>query len=201
MNAKSATRKGRVQLIAVAALFVLPLAAAIVTAKLFPQWSPFGTANYGTLVEPVVPVDAIALRSLDGVSDDAASFAGKWSLLMFTSGSCGELCRQQLYLTQQVRLLLNKDVDRVQRWLIFAGGDAGQRGAKELVGQYPGLRLLAADNAWSDAFTMDDERATRSAHVFLVDPQGYLMMYFPSDFEPQSMLKDLKRLLKTSRLG
>jgi hypothetical protein len=35
----------------------------------------------------------------------------------------------------------------------------------------------------------------------VVDPLGNLMMRFPRDPDPSRMLKDLQRLLKTSRLG
>jgi len=37
--------------------------------------------------------------------------------------------------------------------------------------------------------------------IYLVDPLGNLMMRFPPDLEPKSLLKDLKHLLKVSRIG
>ena len=37
--------------------------------------------------------------------------------------------------------------------------------------------------------------------VYLVDPFANVMMRFPPDLDPKKMLKDLKHLLKVSRIG
>jgi len=37
--------------------------------------------------------------------------------------------------------------------------------------------------------------------IYLIDPLGNIMMRFPSDLEPGKVLKDLKHLLKVSRIG
>ena len=42
---------------------------------------------------------------------------------------------------------------------------------------------------------------TPTDHIYLVDPLGNLMMRFPRDPDPARMIKDLKRLLKYSRIG
>ena len=39
------------------------------------------------------------------------------------------------------------------------------------------------------------------AHIYLVDPNGNVMMRFPAASEPRRMLKDLERLLKASQIG
>jgi cytochrome oxidase Cu insertion factor (SCO1/SenC/PrrC family) len=37
--------------------------------------------------------------------------------------------------------------------------------------------------------------------VYIIDPLGNLMMYYPPDADPSGMLKDLKKLLKYSKIG
>jgi len=37
--------------------------------------------------------------------------------------------------------------------------------------------------------------------IYLIDPFGNLMLRFPPDLAPESMLKDIKHLLKVSRIG
>jgi cytochrome oxidase Cu insertion factor (SCO1/SenC/PrrC family) len=39
------------------------------------------------------------------------------------------------------------------------------------------------------------------AHIYLVDPNGNVMMRWPAAAEPKRMLKDLERLLKASQIG
>jgi len=41
----------------------------------------------------------------------------------------------------------------------------------------------------------------QSDHLYMVDPQGNLMMRFPRDLDPSRMIRDLQRLLKYSRTG
>jgi cytochrome oxidase Cu insertion factor (SCO1/SenC/PrrC family) len=38
-------------------------------------------------------------------------------------------------------------------------------------------------------------------NIYLVDPLGNLMMYYPSDADPRGMIQDLQRLLKYSQIG
>jgi cytochrome oxidase Cu insertion factor (SCO1/SenC/PrrC family) len=37
--------------------------------------------------------------------------------------------------------------------------------------------------------------------VYIIDPLGNLMMYYPPGAEPGGMLKDLQKLLKYSQIG
>jgi hypothetical protein len=37
--------------------------------------------------------------------------------------------------------------------------------------------------------------------IYLIDPYGNLMLRFPPGLDPKSMLKDIKHLLKVSRIG
>ncbi|MGH8753445.1 MAG: cytochrome C oxidase subunit I, partial [Burkholderiales bacterium] len=37
--------------------------------------------------------------------------------------------------------------------------------------------------------------------VYLVDPQGNVMLRFPRNPDPSKMVKDITRLLKVSRIG
>ena len=72
-----------------------------------------------------------------------------------------------------------------------------------------GLGIHAVPNrkdlplATFDARLLKAFPATVSArdHIYLIDPLGNLMMRFPKDADPARMVKDLKRLLKISRIG
>jgi hypothetical protein len=42
---------------------------------------------------------------------------------------------------------------------------------------------------------------TRPGGIYLVDPLGNLVMYFPPDLDPRDMVDDIKHLLEFSRIG
>jgi len=194
-------RRGRKQLIVVAILFLLPVASAIIATQMIPGFRPFGMANYGTLVTPVVPIDAAELEPLDERATDEMLLAGVWSLVVFSNQGCDPRCQEQLYLTRQIRTLLNKDSTRLQRLLVLSERESGTATVVELREQHPGLRVVYANSKLLTLFEVESTEPVASQRVFLIDPQGYLMMFYEPQFEPKSVLKDLKRLFKTSRLG
>ena len=65
------------------------------------------------------------------------------------------------------------------------------------------LALLSAEQTGVIAplFRVDEAEAGSAERVYLIDPLGYLMMYYAPEAEPKGMLKDLKKLLKYSRFG
>jgi hypothetical protein len=60
-----------------------------------------------------------------------------------------------------------------------------------------GLKVARAPDAWI-ASLPDGEQGR---HIYLIDPLGNVMMRFPPEPEVKLLMKDLKRLLKYSRLG
>ena len=62
-----------------------------------------------------------------------------------------------------------------------------------------GATAVVADGGWLAPFSFPD--AHPEPGIYLVDPQGYLMMRYPRDAERGGMLNDLERLLKISKIG
>jgi hypothetical protein len=58
----------------------------------------------------------------------------------------------------------------------------------------------ADDAAWLSQLPMR-EGATNSHRLYLIDPLGNLMMYYPPEATPKGLLEDLKRLLRLSSIG
>ena len=201
MNTIKEIRRGRFLLIAVAVLCFLPFVSAIVVTKFLPEWSPFGTANNGELVSPIVAVSLEDLVAIDGAVVNEHTLRGKWSIIMFSAGPCSTRCLDRLDETGKMRLLLNKDVNRLQRILVFASEIDNDIPAAKLLTINSDLKLMRASSNWRRRFTVNGETPERSERIFLVDPQGYFMMSYTSDIRLQLIHKDLKRLLKASRVG
>jgi hypothetical protein len=212
MNDKAAhDRRQRRHLLGLAALFFAPLA---VSFYLYyaGDWRPGHRVNHGDLINPARPLPEVALP-LARVSDpdaghsqaghtDAGFLRKKWTLLYWGAGSCPARCRTDLYNTRQVRLALNRDMDRVQRVFVAQGPCCEWA---YLDREHPDLITVAASREAAPLFALlpsyggiDPATADR---IYLIDPLGNLMMSYAPDAKPKGMLEDLKRLLGLSSVG
>jgi hypothetical protein len=203
-------RRQRRLLIGLALVFFAPLALAFYLYYGHGTWHPGGRVNAGDLVRPARPLPALALPLLPAGSTDANFLKRKWTLLYVQSGPCADACRVRLYDTRQVRLALDRDMNRVQRVLI--AGDACCD-AQFLREQHPDLIIIRATPAAAPLLALlpdrDEHRAGSSTAagpaqappIYLIDPLGNLMMLYPAGARPKGMLEDLKRLLRLSSIG
>ncbi len=146
-------------------------------------WAPGQAANYGELIAP---------RPLSGPPLDA--LRGKWVLVSFDAAACDNYCEKKLYFMRQVRTAQHKNMGRVERlWLVT---DAGKPRA-ELLAAIEGTRIAAL----KDSPAAKEFPGNLADHIYVVDPNGNLMMRFPRDPDPSKMLKDLQRLLRLSQIG
>ena len=112
--------RGRRTLLIVAALFLLPVAAAF-TLYYGKLWRPANSASKGELIQPARPLAIAGLRHADGTPADASVLSGKWTLLYIGDGRCEEACRTSLVFGRQSRLALNNEMTRVQRVFLATG--------------------------------------------------------------------------------
>jgi cytochrome oxidase Cu insertion factor (SCO1/SenC/PrrC family) len=193
------TRRKPWPAIILAVLFIGPLAAAWIVYFAAPDWRPTGQVNYGELIDPPVALPDLALNGPDGEPLTDAPLRRRWTLIYVDGSGCDEDCRQTLFDTYQVRYLLHRDLDRVRRILLYTDAPPDPAFVAE---QHPDL--LVADASAADApallAALPESAATGDA-VYLVDPLGNLMMRYPRTGTWQDMHKDLKKLLKLSRIG
>jgi len=199
-------RRQRRLLIGLALLFFAPLALAFYLYYGHGNWHPGGRVNAGDLVRPARPLPALALPLLASGNTDANFLKRKWTLLHVESGACADACRIRLHDTRQVRLALDRDMNRVQRVLIAGDGCCDDRFLHE---QHPDLIAIRATPAAAPLLALLPDRGEHSAGsstaeappVYLIDPLGNLMMFYPAGSKAKGMLEDLKRLLRLSSIG
>jgi cytochrome oxidase Cu insertion factor (SCO1/SenC/PrrC family) len=188
--------RGRLLVAGIFALFFLPVALAWFLNVKAPDWLPLERTNHGTLLNPPGRLETRGMRPVAGQRADADLFEGKWTLLYVTKSSCTEACEKALYKMRQARFALGEDMQRIQRLMVIPV-DAVEGLAKKLQGQDAALRVVSADAAWMARF----KTGGGAAEIFLVDPQGYLIMWYPRDANPSGLIKDLERLLRISKIG
>ncbi len=199
-DATAAGRGNRRTLIALAVLFGLPYLASF-TFFYHPEWLPGRTLNHGDLVTPVRPVAAL-LDSLRTDSGAAVDLLGHWSLLSFGAGTCDKVCSHNLYKMRQVRRALGVDRQRVVRYYVVPG-DWDRAQYEQVLPEYRGTRVLirgaSAGASVLSPFRIDDRQPRDQ--IYIIDPNGNLMMRYTPDADPKGMLKDLQQLLKASQIG
>jgi hypothetical protein len=174
-------KRGRIKLALLGAFFLLPVAASWIAWRF--ELVPGTAGNYGTLLPP----RPVALPAI-------AALKGKWVLVQFDSGGCGDACERKHYFMRQVRRAQGKEMSRVERlWLLTDNVPPGAA----LVAVLEDARIAPAGAA---AAEFPAERSVAD-HIYLVDPLGNLMMRFPRDPDPSRVIKDLQRLLKASSFG
>jgi cytochrome oxidase Cu insertion factor (SCO1/SenC/PrrC family) len=202
-------RRQRRMLIALAAFFFAPLAVAFFLYYGSAGWHPGKRVNHGDLIDPARPLPEVSLplaraqaAGADAEFTRSDFLKNKWTLLYWGGGSCPARCRTDLYNMRQVRIALNRDMDRVQRVFIATGDCCDWRylatehpdlvTVRATAEALPLLRIFPAVNA------VDPASADR---IYLIDPLGNLMMSYAPDAQPKGMLQDLKRLLGLSQVG
>ena len=113
-------RRQRRVLIGLALLFFAPLGLAFYLYYGHGTWHPGARVNTGELVQPARPLPALPLPLWGAGSTPANFLKGKWTFLYVAHGPCAQVCRSNLYETRQVRMALDRDMNRVQRVFIAA---------------------------------------------------------------------------------
>jgi cytochrome oxidase Cu insertion factor (SCO1/SenC/PrrC family) len=191
---------GRRQLLLLAALFFLPVFAAILLYFVWPQLRPSGTTNYGVLLTPVQEVPEMEFTDEQGRKLGEGALKHRWSVVYMGAKACDEVCLAKLIQIRQVRLLLADERSRVQRIYIAPDAAALQKAKAQFDKEQPDLIYLA-DTGRAGERAADFFKPTDPNALYLVDPRGNWLMVYPAASEYKGILKDLKYLLKLSNIG
>lgn len=153
--------------------------------------------HHGDLISPLINIEnnqAIAGKEL----------LGKWWLVYVGPKNCRLECHDMLYNLRQIRTALGKDTHRVER--LFIAHPECQKSVCEtyLQENYPDMkRINMSTSEFNHIFAGISHHFDREmvGEVFIIDPKGNLMMHYAADTQARSMLSDVKRLLRISKIG
>lgn len=191
----SGKNRQRLLLSAIVLIFALPFGASWFIYNYTDIGKGDVTASYGELIMPPVPLADITLLSQ---GDESRHLHGKWSLVYITGSDCDKTCRSKLDGMMGLRTNLGKDTDRLQLLLGTASGMADD-GLKHFLQGYSGTRILLFP--WTKLSADFQRYDLETGSLYLVDPLGNLMMHYSSASDPEGIIRDLKRLLRYSRIG
>jgi hypothetical protein len=174
-------RAARAKLLLLLAVFASPAVAAWLS---YLYWQPAHFSNYGILLSPQ-PLELPSLVDEAGNTKPWRALRGKWVLLVVAPGGCDAQCNENTYLARQVRLAQGRERQRIER--VFLGPERP-------------IDWPYAEDAYRVAMRQSPD-VLANGGLFLVDPLGNLMMAFPAKAQGEGVIRDLRRLLKASRMG
>ena len=189
MNATTPDRplsrsRGRWTLIALFGLFFGAMALAGVLR--FTGWQPAAHRNSGQLLQP--PLD---LRALPPLLADGSTYAWNpdartWRILVVPAAGCAQECVTLSQGLGKVWQLFGHNADNVE--ILWLGTPPAE------VQGMPALRVLRAQPDLRATLPAADD--TAGTPVYVIDPNGFVIMRYAPGFDMAGLRKDLATLLK-----
>ena len=192
---RSRTLRGRVRMLLVLAVCAAPVIASYLAYFVI---RPEGRTNYGELILPTRSLPALALRTLDGADVPAATLRGQWLLVVVAPSSCGEGCERNLFMQRQLREMLGRERDRLDKlWFVTDDGPLAPP-LRAAVEAGPAMSALRVDREALSRWLAPAAGQALEDHLYVVDPMGEWMMRMPAAADPGRVKRDLERLLRAS---
>ena len=193
--------KQKLSLIFILVLFISPFIVSYIMLDLG-SGKTMDTTNYGKFIKPKISTYDYQI-SIINARKQSHQFLEKWTLIYLSENNCDRVCKNDMYLLKQIHIALGKDMNRVQRMWMF-NGNQNQEVSKtldqsltHLNEKYPNLHLVSGMNLYKKL----NENILGNAKIFLVDPLGNIILMYQSNFDGKKLFKDLKKLLKFSKIG
>ena len=181
------------------AVFVVPLLIAIAMYTYRDLLPTFGSVSNGQLIHPAQPIETLQIEMSDNSIFDSQQLASKWTYLIFQNLSCDLNCEASLFKLRQARLATGRESNRVQMILVHPSNQAFDI-ESQIYQRHQNLRLGGLKTLQVEKDVQQPEQL-ESGHIYLIDPNGNLMMKYDHKASSRGLLKDIKKLLKISNIG
>ncbi len=189
-------------------LFVIIIGLPILFAYMMVQKSErykLKTSNHGDLISPAVSITKVPLLNMvEKKAFEVKSLEGKWWLVYASPAKCQQTCHDILYNMRQIRTALGKDTQRLER-LFLAHPNCPQSVCETYVSEnYPDMQRVTLNAKDYESLLNQISNSTArdlAGELYIIDPQGNIMMHYDADMEAKAILSDLKRLLRVSKIG
>ena len=182
--------KARRTLLAIVAVFALPL----VLAWLFTigplDWRPAKTVNYGVLLEPPLRLQSFGVMDGAGMGLNVGAVARDWFLVVLHAARCTDQCQSQLKIAERIQIAVGRDMSRITLALLGPVNDVPAPRIESW--------LLPADGKLISAVRRATGAPQFDSVLLIVDHRGRIILMYPPAEDGQGVLDDLKRLLRAS---
>lgn len=162
----------------------------------FTGWMPEGRKNHGILLEPPTDLRAVVPSLVDGGEYPWNPDERIWRIAVAPPADCGTGCDGLAQRLDTVWQLFGKDADRVHvLWVCGTTDCMPPAGARPRT-----LHLLQPDPRLHRALSEDAAKAggdaARGPSVYVIDPNGFVILRYPPGFDPVGLRADMVKLLK-----
>jgi len=190
------TWSGRMQM----ALILLVCAAPVIAS----YWAFYvarpsgGDAAYGTLIQPSVAIPDAVASDLQGGKVPLRSLKGQWLLVVVGPAACDAGCEQRLLLQRQLREMLGRERDRIDKVWLVTDEAALRPELRQAMVALPPVAVLRVPRVLIEAWLKPASGRALEDHLYLVDPMGEWMMRMPAAPDPAKFKRDLERLMRAA---
>ncbi len=200
----SGNRRNRTLLLVIAAIFFggMLLAGAL----RFSGWRPSGLKNHGELLQPPVDLRARTPKLASGQEYLWQPDTRVWRIVVAPPARCTQACTKIADDVDLVWRLMGNDADRVHvLWLCPDVACAPPPPLRD----DPNLRVLRPDPALRSALPRLDGKSENrvpdapvhdipadAIPIYVIDPNGFVILRYPPGSDPGGLRADLARLLK-----
>ena len=172
-----------------AALLITPIAVLLFSTLSFQSgFAPKDTRNNGTFFQEFFDVTNIGLTTKAGTLEFEDA---KW--IFGTYGLQSDDLEQALYLMRQLNVALNRDIYKLKR-VVFTQPNTTMDNA---LMDYPRTEIIldTTGSLYKTIGDMEGDNFFKEQKIFIIDPYGRAVMFFPVSMDPKLILKDLKVLI------
>ena len=172
-----------------AILLLTPLLVLLVSTLSFQSgYSPKYTKNNGIFFNEYFDVTDLSL--IDGL-ENLKFEDGKWLFATYASEDA-EL-EDALYLMRQLNVALNRDINKLKRAVFVQD----MKILEDQLIDYPRTQAIidAEGKLYKKLLDAGNESFFLEQKIFIIDPYGRAVMFFPVSMDPKLILKDLKVLI------
>jgi hypothetical protein len=184
MQAKT---KNRLTILSIALLFMAPVVVAYLLSSGIINYHPEQTKNNGVFISPVVKMTEVSSDSW------SKELLGHWTLIRRVPEVCVNQCQVLEDELNRYRLSLGHRAEKLNLMLMADGYNS------EMPDKFPHIKKvsLAANNELQALFNDLSERSLKAGHgLYVVAPEGYLMMAFTPENTSTEIIRDLSLLVK-----
>ena len=188
---------GRIKFLLIVFIFTVPFVISYYLSKDYHAGGELQTSNYGSFINPIVELSQSTFDDYSGENLNVNQHLTKWSLIYRMPKNCSQRCSDEIYLIRQVNIALGKDMNRLER-VIVLNQTIPSSEIDDLVIKYP-KAIVVKNN--SSTFINEINKITDRYVLLLTDPLGNVILGYDEGFEGKKLLKDIKKLLKLSKIG
>lgn len=182
-----AKHKNRIIITAVFLLFAVPVIVAYLLATGLIDFHPDETKNNGVMISP--PIKITNFSDAPWVDE----LADNWTLIYRTNEVCRDNCFEWQDKLHRFNLTLAQNADKLSLILLAKDFDIRVNDPythikKVVIGEDADLNRLFDD--------LSTQSFGEGEGLYVVAPEGYLMMAFTPENSPSDIIKDLKLLVK-----